>query len=278
VAFLGSYFVSELQRVIYNLQQTTSHMQLNMNIIEIENLSHRFADGTFGIEDISLNIRQGSFVVIAGLNGSGKTTLLRHLNGLLLPTSGTVRLAGISVERNLLQARQLVGMMFQDADSQIVGETVYEDVAFGPENLRLERDMVQARVQMALRAVGLSALAHKRPHLLSGGEKRRLAIAGILAMGPRVIVFDEPFSSMDYPGVKQILQQILVLHRSGHTIIVTTHDLEKIIAHADRLILMHGGKIVRDGEPAAIMTDVEAFGVRKPCTFRMGLEAESWLN
>jgi len=249
-----------------------------MNIIEIENLSHRFADGTFGIEDISLNIRQGSFVVIAGLNGSGKTTLLRHLNGLLLPTSGTVRLAGISVERNLLQARQLVGMMFQDADSQIVGETVYEDVAFGPENLRLEREMVQARVQMALRAVGLSALAHQRPHLLSGGEKRRLAIAGILAMGPRVIVFDEPFSSMDYPGVKQILQQILVLHRSGHTIIVTTHDLEKIIAHADRLILMHGGKIVRDGEPAAIMTDVEAFGVRKPCTFRMGLEAESWLN
>jgi len=249
-----------------------------MNIIEIENLSHRFADGTLGVDNISLNIRQGSFVVIAGLNGSGKTTLLRHLNGLLLPTSGTVRLAGISVERNLLQARQLVGMMFQDADSQIVGETVYEDVAFGPENLRLERDMVQNRVLMALRAVGLSTLAHQRPHLLSGGEKRRLAIAGILAMEPRVIVFDEPFSSMDYPGIKQILQQILVLHRSGHTIIVTTHDLEKIIAHADRLILMHGGKIVRDGKPAEIMADVEAFGVRKPCTFRMGLAAESWLN
>jgi len=249
-----------------------------MNIIEIENLSHRFADGTLGVDNISLNIRQGSFVVIAGLNGSGKTTLLRHLNGLLLPTSGTVRLAGISVARNLLQARQLVGMMFQDADSQIVGETVYEDVAFGPENLRLERDMVQNRVRMALRAVGLSTLAHQRPHLLSGGEKRRLAIAGILAMEPRVIVFDEPFSSMDYPGIKQILQQILVLHRSGHTIIVTTHDLEKIIAHADRLILMHGGKIVRDGKPAEIMADVEAFGVRKPCTFRMGLAAESWLN
>jgi len=131
---------------------------------------------------------------------------------------------------------------------------------------------------MALRAVGLSTLAHQRPHLLSGGEKRRLAIAGILAMEPRVIVFDEPFSSMDYPGIKQILQQILVLHRSGHTIIVTTHDLEKIIAHADRLILMHGGKIVRDGKPAEIMADVEAFGVRKPCTFRMGLAAESWLN
>jgi biotin transport system ATP-binding protein len=169
-------------------------------------------------------------------------------------------------------------MMFQDADSQIVGETVYEDVAFGPENLRLDRSQIQGRVANALRAVGLSDLAHQRPHLLSGGEKRRLAIAGILAMEPRVIVFDEPFSSMDYPGVKQVLQQILALHRSGHTIIVTTHDLEKIIAHADRLILMHGGKIVRDGKPVEIMTDAEAFGVRKPCTFRLGLEAESWLN
>jgi biotin transport system ATP-binding protein len=249
-----------------------------MNIIEIENLSHRFTDGTFGIEDINLNIRKGSFVVIAGLNGSGKTTLLRHLNGLLLPTAGTVHLAGISVTQDLLQARQLVGMMFQDADSQIVGETVYEDVAFGPENLCLDRGLVENRVQKALQAVGMSHLAHHRPHLLSGGEKRRLAIAGILAMEPRVIVFDEPFSSLDYPGVKQVLQQILALHQSGHTIIVTTHDLEKIIAHADRLILMHGGNIARDGKPLEIMTDAEAFGVRRPYAFRMGLEAESWLN
>jgi biotin transport system ATP-binding protein len=169
-------------------------------------------------------------------------------------------------------------MMFQDADSQIVGETVYEDVAFGPENLRLERSQIQNRVEIALRAVGLTRLAHQRPHLLSGGEKRRLAIAGILAMKPKVIVFDEPFSSLDYPGVKQILNHILALHQSGHTILVTTHDLEKIIAHADRLILMHSGKIVRDGIPAEIMCDVEAFGVRKPCSIRQGLEADSWLN
>ncbi len=249
-----------------------------MNIIEIENLSHRYNDGTLGIENINLNIRAGSFVAIAGLNGSGKTTLLRHLNGLLLPTEGTVRLDGINVAGNLLQARQFVGMMFQDADSQIVGETVYEDVAFGPENLRLGRRQIQRRVEVALRAVGLTELAHQRPHLLSGGEKRRLAIAGILAMKPRVIIFDEPFSSLDYPGVKLILNHILALHQAGHTILVTTHDLEKIIAHADRLILMHGGKIVRDGIPAEIMGDVEAFGVRKPCSFRLGLEADSWLN
>ena len=249
-----------------------------MDIIEIQNLSHRFEDGSYGIRNINLFIQEGSFVIISGPNGSGKTTLVRHLNGLLLPTSGIIKLAGVPVPENVVKARQLVGMMFQDADSQIVGETVYEDVAFGPENLRLDRAQIQSRVLNALQAVGLSELAHQRPHQLSGGEKRRLAIAGILAMGPRVIVFDEPFSSLDFPGIKQVLKHILALHASGHTILVTTHDLEKIIAHADRLILMHGGKIVRDGIPADIVNDVEAFGVRKPCAFRLGLGAESWLN
>ena len=249
-----------------------------MNIIEFENLSHRFTDDTPGIEDITLKIPEGSFVVIAGPNGSGKTTLLRHLNGLLTPTAGTVRLAGIPVEQNPSRARQLVGMMFQDADSQIVGETVYEDVAFGPENLRLDRNTVRSRVLKALDLVGLTDFINHRPHLLSGGEKRRLAIAGILAMEPRVIVFDEPFSNLDYPGVKQILKHILALHQSGRTILVTTHDLEKIIAHAERMLLMHNGKIIRDGSPADIMTDIEDYGVRKPCTCRLGLAAESWLN
>ncbi|MGB5746599.1 MAG: ATP-binding cassette domain-containing protein [Desulfobacterales bacterium] len=249
-----------------------------MNIIEIENLSHRFADGTVGIEGVNLKIREGSFVVIAGHNGSGKTTLLRHLNGLLLPTEGMVRLADMPVKENLLKARQFVGMMFQDADSQIVGETVYEDVAFGPENLCLERAAIKERVNKALRVVGLQDLADQRPHLLSGGEKRRLAIAGVLAMEPRVIVFDEPFASLDYPGVKQVLQHILALHGSGHTIVVTTHDLEKIIAHADRLIIMQSGKIVRDGNPVEIVGHLEAFGVREPCAYRLGVEAESWLN
>jgi biotin transport system ATP-binding protein len=249
-----------------------------MNIIEIENLSHRFADGTIGIQGINLAIRQGSLVVIAGPNGSGKTTLLRHLNGLLLPTEGIVRLADVPIEKDLLKARQYVGMMFQDADSQIVGETVYEDVAFGPENLRLDRREVQERVGRALHTVGLQDLADQRPHLLSGGEKRRLAIAGVLAMEPHVIVFDEPFASLDYPGVKQVLRHILELNRSGYTIVVTTHDLEKIIAHADRLILMQSGTIVRDGKPEEIVDYLEACGVRKPCSYRLGVEADSWLN
>lgn len=249
-----------------------------MNIIEIENLCHRFADGTVGLDGIHLNIRRGSFVVVAGPNGSGKTTLLRHLNGLLLPTEGCVRLAGVSVAQDPARARRLVGMVFQDADSQIVGETVYEDVAFGPQNLRLDHNEIDIRVAQALKAVGLAKIRDQRPHLLSGGEKRRLAIAGILAMQPRVIVFDEPFSSLDYPGVQQVLQNILKLHRCGHTIVVSTHDLEKIIAHANRLILMHRGRVVHDGTPAEVMTEVENFGVRQPCAMRLGQEVASWLS
>ena len=249
-----------------------------MNIIEINNLTHRFADGTVGLENINLSIRQGSLVVIAGHNGSGKTTLLRHLNGLLLPTEGTVRVADMPVAHDLLRARQLVGMMFQDADSQIVGETVYEDVAFGPENLRLERAEISKRVDHALRAVELQDFADQRPHLLSGGEKRRLAIAGVLAMNPRVIVFDEPFASLDYPGIRQVLKHILDLHTASHTIVITTHDLEKIIAHTDRLVLMQNGRIVRDGNPEEIADCLEDYGVRVPCAYRMGREAESWLN
>ena len=249
-----------------------------MNIIEIDNLSHRFQDGTLGLDSISLQIREGAFVVVAGPNGSGKTTLIRHLNGLLLPTAGSVQLAGVSVQRDLLRARRLVGMMFQDADSQIVGETVYEDIAFGPENLKLDRNLISTRVKQALIAVGLTEFADQSPHLLSGGEKRRLAIAGILAMQPKVIAFDEPFASLDYPGVKQVLEQILTLHQAGHTIVVITHDLEKVLAHADRLIIMQKGKIVRDGVPAEIVGDIETFGVRAPCASHLGMEVQSWLN
>jgi biotin transport system ATP-binding protein len=247
-------------------------------IIEIDNLTHRFADGTIGLDGVRLEIEEGAFVIVAGANGSGKTTLLRHLNGLLLPTSGSVRVAGASVKENPMQARVRVGMVFQEADSQIVGETVREDVAFGPENLRLGRAEIDRRVREALAVTGLMHLADKRPHLLSGGEKRRLAIAGILAMQPRVIVFDEPFSNLDYPGVRQVLEQILGQHRAGRTIIVTTHDLEKVLAHADRLVFMRAGRIEADGPPPALIARAESFGVRPPRAAHLGVEGLSWLS
>lgn len=249
-----------------------------MNIIEINNLRHRFSNGLPGLDGIDLDVKKGEFVVIAGRNGSGKTTLLKHLNALLLPTAGTVKIDGVSVTDDPFRARRIVGMVFQESDSQIVCETVREDVAFGPENLCLERNEIEKRVSEALNTTGLSGLAGMRTHFLSGGEKKRLAIAGVLAMMPEVLVFDEPFSNLDYPGAREILAQMISLHRSGKTIIVTTHDLEKIMAHAGRLLIMENGRIARDGIPGKIISDVERFGVREPHFSSMGLERLSWLN
>ena len=245
-------------------------------IIEVTDLSHLFSDGTLGIDGVNLSIRQGEFIVLAGHNGSGKTTLMRHFNGLLSPTHGTISVAGRLVSDNPGHARRMVGMVFQDADSQIVGETVWEDAAFGPENLAMAPHEITETVSHALKTVGLNNLSDKPPHLLSGGEKRRLAIAGVLSMQPQVIVFDEPFSSLDYPGTCQVLAQIIRMHQKGHTIIVATHDLEKVSSHAGRLIIMQNGKIVRDGLPNDIAKEAEMFGVRIPCALRYGMEIESW--
>lgn len=248
------------------------------NIVEIAELTHVFDDGTKGLNRINLTIKRGSFVVIAGSNGSGKTTLLRHLNGLLLPQEGEVRIDGLLVRDNLLEARQKVGMVFQETDSQIVGETVYEDVAFGPENLGLSKQEIDQRVTAALDTVGLSQRRNFKPHLLSGGQKRRLTIAGILAMHPVILVFDEPFSNLDYPGFQKVLQHIVSLHEQGHTIILTTHELEKVILHVDRLLLMQNGNIVRDDKPSNLFKELETFGVREPCASRLNVSLQSWLG
>lgn len=249
-----------------------------MSGIEFDHVSHRFADGTPGLVDIHMSIPAGALTVIAGPNGSGKTTLLKHLNGLLRADSGTVTVAGRAVDAHLSWVRQRVGLVFQDADSQIVGETVAADVAFGPENLCLARDDIERRVAASLATVGLSHLADQPSHLLSGGEKRRLCIAGVLAMQPEILAMDEPFSGLDYPGTRQVLAQILALKNSGHTIVITTHDVEKIVYYTDRLFIMAGGRIVREGTPKSVLPDLERFGVREPCASRVGLEVMSWLK
>ena len=249
-----------------------------MNIIEIDKVNCLFSDGTLALNEISLFIEAGSFVLLAGKNGAGKTTLLRHLNGLLLPDSGEVRLNGVSVVKDLSRVRQMVGMVFQDADSQIVGETVFDDVAFGPENLCWPVRKIREKVNETLASIGMAALADHRPHTLSGGEKRRLAIAGILVMEPEVIVLDEPFSNLDYPGTLQVLKTIAGLHASGHTIIITTHDIEKVFTLADRMVIMDSGRIVKDGRPMDVVHDTERFGIRMPCALKAGLEVAAWLD
>lgn len=174
--------------------------------------------------------------------------------------------------------RQLVGMVFQDSDSQIVGETVREDVAFGPENLGLSQEEADRRVEWALRVMRLEGLAEKPCYLLSGGEKKRLAIAGVLAMKPQIILFDEPFSHLDYPGIQEVLRRMLRLHHDGHTLVVTTHDVEKVIAHVDRMAILHEGNLEALGPPDELLPKLPQFGVRPPCYALLGREKVSWLS
>lgn len=247
-------------------------------MIEIKNLHHRYPDGTHALKGIDLTISEGEFLLICGPNGSGKTTLIRLISGLLKPTAGSIHVNGLDPIHDSREVRRLVGMVFQDPDSQIVGETVIEDVAFGPENLGLPVEEITERVDWALRVMGLKELSEKPCYLLSGGEKRRLAIAGALAMRPRVILFDEPFSNIDFPGIRETLKQMLFLHRQGHTLLVTTHDVEKVIAHVDRIAIIHDGELKMAGPPEELMLKLSQFGIRPPCYALLGKEKVSWLS
>ena len=247
-------------------------------MIELKNVHHHYPDGTRALKDINLNIPKGEFLLICGPNGSGKTTLIRLISGLLKPTAGSVHVNGLDPIHDSKEVRHLVGMVFQDPDSQIVGETVKEDVAFGPENLGLPLTEITERVDWALHVMGLKDLSEKACYLLSGGEKRRLSIAGVLAMRPQVILFDEPFSFLDYPGIQEVLRHMVHLHREGHTILVTTHDVEKVIAQVDRIAIIHGGELKLAGPPKELMMKLPQFGIRPPCYALLGKEKVSWLE
>ncbi len=247
-------------------------------LIRIEGITHKFSGGFTGIRDISLSIDPGEFIILAGKNGSGKTTLIRHLNGLLKPHSGRILVNGKEISRHLVQTRQTIGMVFQDADAQIVGNTVFDEAAFGLENLKFGRAVICQRVDQVLERLSLSHLRDRNPSNLSGGEKRRLAVAGVLVMDPRVIVFDEPFSNLDYPGILQVLATIVDLNRSGRTIIMATHDVEPVICEATRIIIMEDGTVKQDGSPLNIVTRLESYGIREPCASKLGLGLTPWLT
>lgn len=247
-------------------------------MIQIENLCYAFGNGRAGLNDINLQIPRGQLVVMAGANGAGKTTLLRHFNGLLLPSSGRVYVDGICPGENPMAVRRKVGMVFQEPDNQIVGETVFADVAFGPRNLSWSQEKVAGAVTRVLDQMGLAHLAHQSPHLLSGGERKRLTVAGILVMDPDVVVFDEPFANLDYPGVKAMLASIVALHQEGRTIIISAHDVEKIAFFAQRLVVMQAGRIVADGDCQTVFPVLERYDVRLPCAVRMGMGVDSWLS
>ncbi len=247
-------------------------------MIEIRDLHHQYPDGTAALNGINLTIADGEFLLICGSNGSGKTTLTRIITGLLKPSSGSVQVCGLDVVRSSQEVRRMVGMVFQEADSQIVGETVREDISFGPENLGLPSKEVEARVGESLRAMNLEGVAEKPCHLLSGGEKRRLSIAGILAMEPHTVVFDEPFSHLDYFGVREVLKHMVQLHQGGHTLVVTTHDVEKVIAHVTRMAVLEKGRLKASGAPEELVAKLADFGIRPPCYALLGKDKLSWLN
>lgn len=215
-------------------------------------------EGIEALCGISLEINDAEYIALIGPNGCGKTTLIRHLNALLLPEKGSVVVNGLDTkkERNHAQIRSLVGMIFQNPDNQIVGMTVEEDVAFGPENLRLPTEEIKKRVAESLERVGIADLALRNTENLSGGEKRLVVIAGVLAMRPRYIALDEPTAFLDPAAAGMILEIIDKLHREGVGIIHVTHNMAQA-ALAERIIVMNEGKIYLDGAPEAIFGKVE---------------------
>ena len=229
---------------------------------------------TVALEDVSLSIERGSFVVVLGHNGSGKSTLAKHMNAVLLPSGGTVYVEGMDTrdEALLLEIRRRVGMVFQNPDNQIIANVVEEDVAFAPENLGVPSEEIRRRVDDALAAVGMSEFTRHAPHLLSGGQKQRVAIAGVIAMAPECIVLDEATAMLDPAGRREVLSAIRALNQErGITVVLITHHMDEAM-DADRLIVMNDGKLVIDGAPAEVFTQVEALramGLAAPDTVEL---------
>lgn len=211
------------------------------------------------INHMNLKIEPGSFVAILGHNGSGKSTFAKTLNGILLPTEGTVLISGMDTadDARILDVRRTVGMVFQNPDNQIIGNIVEEDVGFGPENLGIPTEEIWKRVDVALQAVGMSAYRLKSPNRLSGGQKQRIAIAGVMAMRPKCIVLDEPTAMLDPNGRKDVIRTISDLNEwENITVILITHYMEETV-HADRIVVMDEGNVVMDGTPREIFSRVE---------------------
>ena len=233
-----------------------------MSAIELNNVYFSYVlsetDIIKAVRGISLTIEEGSFVAIVGHNGSGKSTLAKLFNGLLVPDYGTVRVFGMDTKdaKNVFDVRKSVGMVFQNPDNQMVASIIEDDIAFGPENLGVEREEIVRRVDWALEKVGM--LEHKKgtPFKLSGGQKQRLAIAGIIAMKPKVIVFDESTAMLDPQGRAEVMKVAHELNKEGMTVICITHYMEEALG-ADRLIVLNDGKIALDGTPKEVFSQYD---------------------
>lgn len=233
-----------------------------MSIIEAKELTFSYKNGEkekVVLNNLNLNIDEGSFTAIIGHNGSGKSTFAKHINAILLPQGGSIRICGIDSkdEEKLYQLRKSAGMVFQNPDNQIVATIVEEDVAFGLENLGIEWEEMHARVKEALKAVNMYDYRKRPPHLLSGGQKQRVAIAGILAMRPKCIILDEPTAMLDPKGRREVMDTILSLNKEKNiTIVLITHYMDEA-AMADRVIVLDKGEIVFDDSPEKVFSQEE---------------------
>ena len=246
-------------------------------MIEVKNLTHIYNEGlpheSVAIDDVSFTIGDGEFVSIIGHTGSGKSTMLQHLNGLLKPKSGTIIIDGIDItdsKTGMLEIRKKVGLVFQYPEYQLFEETVAKDVAFGPANLGLEPEEIDARVRRSVELVGLDydEIKNASPFELSGGQKRRVAMAGVLAMEPRVLVLDEPTAGLNPRAHRDILDMVGEIHRrEKNTIILVSHNMNDVARLSDRILVMSGGKLVMNGTPQEIFSreeEVKSMGLALP--------------
>ena len=237
-----------------------------MGII-LDNVSYTYQEGTpfasVALSDVSLTIEDGSYTAIIGHTGSGKSTILQLLNGLLVPTEGSVRvfdtlITSTSVNKQIRQIRKQVGLVFQFAENQIFEETVLKDVAFGPQNFGVSVEEAEAIAREKLALVGIDeSLFERSPFELSGGQMRRVAIAGILAMEPKILVLDEPTAGLDPIGRKELMTLFKKLHQDGITIVLVTHLMDDVAEFADQVYVMEKGKLVKNGKPSLVFQNVE---------------------
>jgi len=235
---------------------------MNENILEVKDLHYKYADGTHALKGITLGITRGKTTAILGGNGAGKSTLFLNFNGILKPFSGQVLYEGKPVDysRNgLKDLRRRVGIVFQDPDSQLFSASVYQDVSFGAVNLKLSEDEIRSRVDLALARTGISHLKDKPTHCLSFGQKKRAAIAGVLAMKPEVLVLDEPTAGLDPMGVGEIMKLLKETQEElGISVVVSTHDIDIVPLYCDYAYVMHEGQVILNGTPKEVFSEAEA--------------------
>ena len=229
-------------------------------MLEARNITFSYDDGTEALNNVNLKVDKGDIVALLGKNGAGKSTLFLHFNGILRPDKGEILIDEEKLKydkKSLIKFRQKVGLVFQNPDDQIFAPSVEEDVAFGPLNLKLPMEEVQKRVHEALERVGMVGFEKKAPHHLSGGQKKRVAIAGILAMKPEIMVFDEPTAGLDPKGASKIINLLKELNEQGITIIISTHDVDLVTQYANKVYVLHEGEIIGEGTAKDIFSNKE---------------------